>query len=273
MREQMYVPVAIHGAPRSGTTWIGEIINSSPNTIYKFQPLFSYAHKDFLTPSSTKQDIQEFFDRLAECKDRFTNRTVERSEGKLPTFEKQNITHIVYKEVRYHNILSNMMRRSDELKLVAIIRNPMSVINSWFNAGREFRQDLGWNKLEEWRYAMKKNMNKPEEYNGYEKWKELANLILQLKQQYPDRIYWMQYSKFLENSVQETKSLFQFLGLDFTAQTEEFLSESANSHIDDPYSVYRSAQTDDAWKTLLPTEIVREIEADIKDTALEIFLD
>ncbi|MES9945069.1 MAG: sulfotransferase [Candidatus Thiodiazotropha sp.] len=273
MREQKYIPVAIHGAPRSGTTWIGEVINSSPNTIYKFQPLFSYAHKDFLTPASTKQDIQEFFYRLAGCKDKFTNRTNQRDAGKLPTFEKRKISHVAYKEVRHHNILNNMMRRTDELKLVAIIRNPMSVLNSWLNAGREFREDLGWNILEEWRYALKKNMNKPEEFNGFEKWKELGNLILQLEQQYPDRIYLIQYSKFLANTVQETKNLFQFLDLEYTMQTEKFITDSTNTQDDDPYSVYRSAQTDDAWKSLLAAEIISEIEADIKDTALEIFLD
>ena len=50
-----YIPVAIHGVPRSGTSWIGEIINSSPNVLYKFQPLFSYALKDFLTTFSKKR--------------------------------------------------------------------------------------------------------------------------------------------------------------------------------------------------------------------------
>ena len=47
------VRVAIHGPPRSGTTWIGEIVNSSPRTIVKYQPLFSYALKDYLSPGSS----------------------------------------------------------------------------------------------------------------------------------------------------------------------------------------------------------------------------
>jgi hypothetical protein len=273
MSDLQIFPIAIHGAPRSGTTWIGEVINSSPKTIYRFQPIFSYAHKDFLTPSSTRQDIEDFFNRITECNDDFTNRTLERKTGKFPNFNKQQATHVAYKEVRYHNILFNMMRRTDELRLVAIVRNPMSTINSWLNAGREFREDLGWNKLEEWRYALKKNMNRPEEFNGYEKWKELATLFLQLKRQYPDRLHLIQYKKFLSNSINETKHLFRFLDLEYTLQTDKFLTDSATTHNCDPYSVYRLGQTDDAWKSQLPAEIISDIETDIRDTPLERFLE
>ena len=34
--------VAIFGVPRSGTSWLGQIFNSSPMVAYRFQPLFSY---------------------------------------------------------------------------------------------------------------------------------------------------------------------------------------------------------------------------------------
>ena len=68
-----YIKIALHGLPRSGTTWVGEILNSSPSTNYKYQPLFSYAHKDYLTNASTKHDIANFFERISCCKDEFTN--------------------------------------------------------------------------------------------------------------------------------------------------------------------------------------------------------
>jgi hypothetical protein len=84
-------------------------------------------------------------------------------------------------------------------------------------------------------------------------------------------VYLIKYSKFLENSVDETKTLFRFLELNYTSQTDKFITDSANTHSTDPYSVYRLNQTDDAWKSQLPKEIIREIKADIKDTALEVF--
>ena len=160
------IKVAIHGVPRSGTSWIGEILNSSPHTAYRFQPLFSYTLRDFLTNASTREDIDLFFQELLHIDDAFINQTVKRQSGDFPQFNKGEITHVVYKEVRYINILFNMMRRAEDVHLCAVIRNPLSVINSWLMAPREFRADLGWSELEEWRYALKKNLNRPEEFNG-----------------------------------------------------------------------------------------------------------
>ena len=51
------VKVAIHGVPRSGTTWLGSIFDSSPNVIYRNQPLFSYAFKSYLSEHSLVQHL------------------------------------------------------------------------------------------------------------------------------------------------------------------------------------------------------------------------
>jgi hypothetical protein len=269
-----YSRVAVHGVPRSGTSWIGEILNSSPNTIYRYQPLFSYAHKEFLTNSSTREDIYEFFNRLASCKDSFTNQINKRDSGDLPKFSKKNITHIIYKEVRYINILFNMMRKTEDVFLCAVIRNPISVINSWLKAPREFRRDLGWSELEEWRYSLKKNLNRPEEYNGYEKWKEAANIFIQLKKTFPQRVYLLKYSELLKNPIQEAKNIFTFLNLNFSKQTEKFIYKSTNFNNHDPYSVYRQNKNEDNnWKTELNPIIFNQIVDDIKNTHLETFIE
>ena len=265
--------IAIHGVPRSGTSWIGEIVNSSPNTIYKYQPLFSYAHKDYLTNSSTKEDIDSFFYNLIHCDDSFTNQKKRRNSGDFPMFSKQKITHVVYKEVRYMNILFNMIRRSKEVLLCGIIRNPLSVISSWINAPREFRKDLGWLELEEWRYAFKKNLNRPEEFYGYEKWKEAANIFLNLKKIYPNQIYILNYSDMLFKPIEETERLFNFLGLKITGQTFNFIDESMKcSNKNDPYAVFRNKKNDNYWNNKLHSEIILQIQNDLIGTHLEIFI-
>ena len=104
-----YSKVAIHGVPRSGTSWVGEIVNSSPNAAYRYQPLFSYAHKDYLNNGSTRGDIDQFFNRLYYCDDDFTNQKERRNSGDFPQFNKEKITHVVYKEVRYMNVLFNLI--------------------------------------------------------------------------------------------------------------------------------------------------------------------
>jgi hypothetical protein len=264
--------VAIHGAPRSGTSWLGEILNSSPATVYRYQPLFSYAHKDFLDERSGRADIEEFFRRIAHCRDAFTNQTERRNSGELPRFAKSAMTHVVYKEVRYHHILENMMQQMDDTLLVAIIRSPLAVIDSWLRAPREFRADLGWTELEEWRFAEKKNAGRPEEFNGYEKWKVATRIFMDLRDAYPDRVYLLHYSPLLTDPLTETGKLFDFLDLAVTGATLDFLKRSRS--VDDPsaYSVFRTRPTDDAWQEGLNPAISGQIVEDIRGTSLEAFL-
>lgn len=261
--------IALHGVPRSGTSWIGEMFNSSPHTLYRFQPLFSYALKDFLTPASSKEDIDAFFELLLHTEDDFVKQSAKRTSGDFPTFQKTQLTHIVYKEVRYINILYNLMRRTEDVYLCAVIRSPLSVINSWLRAPREFRRDIDWSEQEEWRYALKKNLNKAEEFNGYEKWKEATNIFLQLKARYSSRVYLAKYNRFLTNAGQETENLFREVGLQVTGQTREFLKHSSSTDSSNPYSVFRANQRDDKWKTQLDPVIAQQIINDVKGTSLE----
>lgn len=261
---------AIHGLPRSGSTWIGEIFNSSPHVCYRYQPLFSYALKSYLGEGSTRGDIDVFYRELRDGDDAFLLQSSARESGRLPIFRKEEITHVGYKEVRYHHILPNFLRKTKDVKIVLIQRSPFSVINSWLNAPREFRGDLGWSRLEEWRYALKKNLNRPEEFNGYEKWKEAALLFHYLAKQYPERVLILRYDELLKSPTIQAQQAFDFLGLDYTEQTNQFLCGDECSD-DDAYSVVRNGQTDEKWKTQLESEIVDEINEDLKGSVLEYF--
>ena len=259
---------AIHGVPRTGSTWIGELFNSSPRVCYRFQPLFSYALKGYLTESSSLRHTEDFYNELLVNNDAFLSQSRARVSGKLPTFDKKEITHVGYKEVRYHNILPNFIRSSKDVKFFLIQRNPFSVINSWLNAPREFRADLGWSHMEEWRYALKKNMNRPEEFNGYEKWKEAALLFHYLSVQYPDRVMILPYDELIKDTEAVVKRAFKFIELDYSDQSNDFISGSSSAN-DDAYSVYRSEQTDDKWKLQLDPEIAKKIKEDLRGSVLE----
>ncbi len=203
--------IAIHSVPRSGSSWIGQIFNSSPNINFKFQPLFSYAFKDYLDTSSSVQDINAFFEQIAKSSDPFLLQQESIDKGVYPFFQKsEKLTHIVYKEVRYHHILENMLKVDLDVIVIGIVRNPYAVINSFLQAPKEFRKDLGWDELSEWQYANNKNLDKPEEFNGYEKWKEVALLFQKLKEQYPDRFYFVKYDELLTNTKKEVENIFNF---------------------------------------------------------------
>ncbi|WP_353777936.1 sulfotransferase domain-containing protein [Winogradskyella sp. 3972H.M.0a.05] len=266
------IKVAIHSAPRSGSTWLGQLFNSSKNVKYCYQPLFSYALKDFLDDQSSSQQINDFYYELLKTKDDFINQTEAIEKGIIPKFEKREITHICYKEVRYHHILENLMRNSEDLKLVLLIRHPLEVLSSWYKAPREFRKDLGWNFEEEWLHAEKKNENKPESFYGYQKWKDTSNLFLNLQEQNNDRVRLITYKELLEDTTTVTNNIFSFLELEFSDQTERFISESKSTNQSDAYSVYKVKRNNKDWKAL-PEEVISYVANDLKGTNLERFLD
>ena len=263
--------IAFHGVPRSGTSWVGSIFDSSPNVAYRHQPLFSYAFKSFLNEHSNKYDIDLFFDKILKTEDDFVLRKSEKAEKLIPSFNKTAITHIIYKEARYHNILENLLLKHPYIIVVGIIRNPKSVLSSWFNAPKEFNKEK-WNPYNEWRDAKLKNANLPENYYGYNKWKEVAKMILHFKNNYPKRFYLIDYRKLLNNTKEEVSKLFDFCEIPLDIQTINFIDESKSRDISqDAYSVYRKNQQDDKWKEILTQSIINEIDRDLKNTELERF--
>lgn len=269
----MITKIAIHSVPRSGSTWLGELFNSHPNVAYKYQPLFSYTFKSRLSSKSSLKDIDLFFEDIAFSKDEFLNQNEAREIGKLPKFnQKENFNAVVYKEVRYHHILQNMLSKDDNVKVIGLIRNPLSVINSWLKAPKEFRKDLGWNELEEWRFAKKKNQEKIEEFNGFEKWKEVANLFLTLERDFPNQFKIVEYKDLIINTESVVKDVFSFCSLSYSEQTQNFISQSKANNNKDAYSVYKTKSIDNKWKTELNTEIANLIQNNLKHTILEKYI-
>ena len=265
--------IAIHSVPRSGSSWIGQIFNSSPDVSFRFQPLFSYAFKDYLDASSSKENINSFFKFISQSEDDFLLQKEKIEQGIYPRFQKnKQPTHIAYKEVRYHHILENMLKTEPDVLVVGIIRSPFAVVSSFLNAPREFRKDLGWDELSEWQYANKKNLNKVEEFFGYEKWKEVTLLFQKLQEQYPDRFYLIEYDELLTDTLKEVVNIFKYCGIDMNNQTEAFLNESTQENQGDTYSVYKERTIDNSWRKSLNPTIVNAISEDLENSGLEEYL-
>lgn len=266
--------LAIHSVPRSGSTWLGELVNSSPATCYKFQPLFSYVMKDYLCESSDSGRIESFFCELESSCDDFLDQTEARKEGTLPTFQKKQATHVVYKEVRYHNLLPNLVSRaSSGVRFIFLIRNPLEVLSSWLCAPREFRKDLGWDFQTEWREARAKNQGRPEEYFGYDKWKEAALLFHQLREMYPGRVQVVRYCDLVCDTESVLRNLFAFCGLELTDQTKRFLVNSQSTKRDDTYGVFRSGSMSAKWRDHLPRSVIDSVLSDLQGTSLQMYVE
>ena len=264
--------ISFHGVPRSGTTWLGAIFDSSRNTRHFHQPLFSYSFKSFLDENSSKIRIDNFFEHLFETTDEFVLQKKEKENGIIPDFLKStHITHMIYKETSYHNILNNLLSNNDEILFIGIIRNPKSVLTSWYNAPKEFDKEK-WDFSEEWKEAPNKNMNRIENFFGYNKWKEAANIFLKLKEEYPERIFLLSYEELVADTKHVVTELFKFCDLKLEKQTLDFLEESQT--VDDSknaYSVYRKKKLNLRNKISLPSEVVKFIDNDLRDSNLSIF--
>ena len=262
--------VYIAGVARSGTSWLGQIFNSSPDVIFKFQPLFSYELKNRVNEDSSNQEFNDLLTDMATKNSEFLNQNQKIESKEYPDFKKnKSPTHIVFKENRYQNIIEPMMRKVDNLKLLGIIRNPNACLNSWMKLPKEFPE--GSKPLEEWRYGDCKN-NGHEDFFGYYKWKEVANLYLDLNNKWPDRVCVISYEDIVSNPILKVTEIFHFFGIPFNNQTASFLKDSMSKHVDSPYSVFKGKLVLNQWKSELDPYITNEIKADLTGTRLERFL-
>lgn len=264
--------IAIHSVPRSGSSWLGEIVNSSPLINYSFQPLFSYRFKSYLSDKSSRENIDDFFSLIGKTSDDFIRQTNDRESGKKPLFSKgKEYKAIAYKEVRYHYILDNLIQRGGDVKVLALVRDPRAVISSWYCAPREFRKDLGWSLENELLNAESKNQGRKEEYFGLMAWIETTKQFERLNRLYSNKVNLVRYSDLIKDPVEKSKELFSFIDIPYSKQTNSFLINERESL--GTYSVFKKKKCDDAWKNVLPRNIVDSIEALVKESDLEHYLE
>lgn len=261
--------VVVAGAPRSGTSWLGQIIDSSPAVAYRFQPLFSYAFKGALGFDSEKADYDRFLRELYQSNDPFLLQTDKRKSGDYPTFEKAKTSVLAFKTCRYQYLLPRMLEYWN-MRLVAIVRHPCGTINSWLKNPKEFPE--GAVPKEEWRTGVCKNQGRPEEFFGFYKWKEVTHLYLDMADKYPGVVYIIHYDDLVDNPNYETDTLFRFLGLEYGQQTRDFLAASQATHKEGPFTVFKSPKVKDSWKDELDIEMAAEMMADIAGTRLARFV-
>ena len=260
----------IAGVARSGTSWLGQIFNSSPEVRFKFQPLFAYEFKNRVNEDSTALDFHDLINSMYEKDSEFLNQNDKQQSGDYPKFRKNNLaSSLVFKENRYQYVIEPMMRHCPDMKLIGIIRNPKATINSWIKNPKEFPPKS--DPLKEWRYGDCKNQGH-EDFFGYYKWKEVANLYLDLQEKWPDRVYVVSYEDLVKSPKKITKELFHFCSIEYTQQTEDFLNKSTSSHIESPYSVFKDKKVVSQWKNELDPYIIEEINNDLVGTRLDKFI-
>jgi hypothetical protein len=271
MKNNVKTITYLAGVARSGTSWLGQIFNSSPKVRFSFQPFFSYEFKNMVNEDSTDEEFKQLFKEIYNANSSFLSQKDKQKSGDYPIFQKtNNSNHLVLKENRYQYMIEPLMRKCTNVQLVAMIRNPNAVLNSWIKNPKEF--PAGSIPLKEWRFGACKNKG-PEDFFGYYKWKETSNIYLDLQSKWPGRVYVLRYEDLVASTVKTVTNLFDFCKIPFNDQTYDFINKSTNTHIDSPYSVYKNKGVVNQWKQELDSYITNEIKNDLKGTRLEIYLE
>lgn len=261
--------IYIGGVARSGTSWIGQIFNSSPIVNYKFQPLFSYEFRDKINEDSSTEEYQLFFEELYKNNSDFLTQIDKVEKNVYPKFSKENESILVFKENRFQSIIEPIMRKCDNVTFIGVIRNPCATLYSWSQNEKEFPK--GSDILKEWRFANCKNKGN-EDYFGYYKWKEVANSYLDLKQVYNDRVILIHYDDFINGTEEKVKVIFDKLEIPYTDQSKKFLVKSGKGKDENYYSVFKGKSNRDKWMAEFPLYIQNQIKADLNGTRLEKYL-
>ncbi|MFO1336665.1 MAG: sulfotransferase [Burkholderiaceae bacterium] len=247
--------VAIFGCPRSGTSWLGQLFNAHEAVAYRYQPLFSYEFKDwFGVHGVSAESLAAFGDALLGAQSDFVLQDLRPVKAGPPS-------HLVWKEVRYHQLMPALAAQPGLHKLVYIHRPALDVINSWYQAPKEFRagQDIHAEYLD----APSKNTD-PCEYNGFNRWKASMALALALKAAYPGRVVLVSYQRLRADPLAQLAALFAEMGLDLTDAVRSFVACSTSRHDEDAYGVFRSHAT----TLTLPDDIAAHLASDAEAQAL-----
>ncbi len=256
--------IGIFGVPRSGTSWLGQIFNSSPETRFAFQPMFTDVFRDQIHARSSAEEMWKYLERIYNSEEDFLTQKDGKLKGKRLVFDKYSKSpdFFVFKEVMYLYMIPRFLRNLPEMKVIFLVRNPFGVLKSWYNAPKEFYPE--WNIEEEWRFAQSKNWFLPERYYGFHRWQESIILASELEKEFPERVYVLRYEDLNANPVKYTKKLFEFSGLAWQLQTKDFILQSRHETEEDPYSVFRNPNDHKHLLRELPDSIKKKISQEME---------
>jgi len=246
--------ISIHSTPRSGSSWLLSIFDSLSITKCVYQPLFSHKFKNKLNKKSTSDDFNNFIKDIKETKDDFccmkTSLHTNNGKNDVLTFDKKDNKHLVMKHTTHHYLIEKMIEWNKDIKIIGLIRNPENVIESQMKAKHE--------NLQDWLNGTDKNTVN-ENYFGFNKWLELNNYFITLKEIYPNNVYLINYEDLLKNTKVKIEKLFDFCGFKLEKSTIHFINESMSKNDDYDYSVFRNKENLIDKKCQLDEKILKHI--------------
>lgn len=263
-----YPPVVILSMPRSGSSWVGEILGLSPSSLYLREPI-TQTHLKMVqkgSPSFFEFDM----DRLPEG---YASAAADTFSGK--PFFKEQITlfpkqwalfkrsqkRIVIKEV--NPFMLPWLIKTYQTKIIYLVRHPVATASSF--------KRMGWTG-EQFNFRLsQKTLEQIPHYEQYTRsfWAEhgaLQAFLLKQTLNYAEEYKNMRLVKYKDictDPITVFRDLYDFAELEWNDSVERKISKRscpkrANA---DPYSTYRdTAHEVNKWKTQVPEKAIAEVK-------------
>ena len=264
-------PLFLLGMPRSGTTWLSQVFESSPDFIVRLSPNYSWPLKNQLNLDSSRADWIANLSAALATDDPFMTQNNRRDAGELSAFPPrlpQTVKRLAIKDTRFHDLYQRAMELFDEAQLIYLVRHPAGMLNSWWRS-KEFPVETDF--AAEWRGGACRKIEGPGEYWGFDDWCTLTERSLALEKQAPERYRVCRYEDLVRDRERVAAELFAFAGYGLRPATSAFLRDSQSRHDDRIYAVFKNPSVADRWRSELPETIQEEIRAELTGTSLARF--
>ena len=261
-------PVVILSLPRSGSSWVGEIMGLSPTALYLREPItHTYLNRHPTSPSEFELDTNKVPKTYETCATQvfkgypLFNESIVKSPKQWSLLKRKD-KRIIIKEV--NPFMLKWLMGNFKPHIVFLIRHPAAVTYSF--------DRMGWSgKKFESRFSGETLKKKIPHYKQFTHsfWAEhgafqafLLNEVCQMAKGY-NNFTIVRYEDLCADPVNEYKKLFDFAQLQWNDAVEQKILERCNpSRINhDAYSTQRNAAYEmEKWKKEVPLEKILELK-------------
>jgi hypothetical protein len=269
-------PILITGTPRSGTTFVGEVLSNSPELRYVYEPL----NPDFGYPIKDNKCI------ICGCKvDSWYKHITKDTEGGYYKHFKhlinskslQNKTALL--KAPFSVFASEWLVDRFNVRPIVMYRNPLSFVSSikrmkWPVDFEDFlnQEVLMGEYLDEYRIAMMKSQQDTDDIigNGILQYNVFYSYINMLREKHPDWLF-VRLEDISENPVDEFEKIFNHFELDFNENIKKQIIDltSADNPTEAKVSKIHSLKRNskdltNIWKKRLTDDEVKRILKETK---------
>ena len=259
MTVDLDAPIFLLGMPRSGTTWLSQVFESSPDVVVRLSPPYSYDFRGSLAAGSDAAGWREVLGGSVASDDRFLTQNWRRDSGELPEFadDKADASRLAIKDTRFHDLYESGMAALPAARMIYIVRHPGASLWSW-RMCKEFPADADFG--EQWRSGQCRKQDGPGEYWGFDDWLALTQAYYERAAADPQRYLVVRYEQMVRDALGTAERMLAFSGLRLHPATAEFVLASQASFDPRPYSVFKGNELRQDWRTQMPAEILDEVE-------------